>query len=116
MKLFRHDLHSLTGAYALDALEEGAESERFARHLDRCSSCASEVRGFREVATELAFAATGHATTRTARSGAGGGRPHPPASAPRSAATRGRGRASARMPRMPVGALALRGRRDGRRS
>ncbi len=58
MKLFRHDLHSLTGAYALDALEGGAESERFARHLDRCSSCASEVRGFREVATELAFAAT----------------------------------------------------------
>ncbi len=58
MKLFRHDLHSLTGAYALDALEKGAESERFARHLDRCSSCASEVRGFREVATGLAFAAT----------------------------------------------------------
>jgi anti-sigma factor RsiW len=58
MKLFRHDLHSLTGAYALDALEAGAESERFARHLERCSSCASEVRGFREVATGLAFAAT----------------------------------------------------------
>ncbi len=58
MKLFRHDLHSLTGAYALDALEAGAESERFARHLERCSSCAGEVRGFREVATGLAFAAT----------------------------------------------------------
>jgi anti-sigma factor RsiW len=58
MKLFRHDLHSLTGAYALDALEAGPESERFARHLDRCPSCASEVRGFREVATALAFAAT----------------------------------------------------------
>ena len=58
MKLFRRDLHSLSGAYALDALEQGAESERFARHLNRCPSCASEVREFREVATAMAFAAT----------------------------------------------------------
>jgi len=58
MKLFRRDLHSLSGAYALDALDQGAESERFARHLDRCPSCASEVRGFAEVATALALAAT----------------------------------------------------------
>jgi uncharacterized membrane protein len=57
MKLFRRDLHSLSGAYALDALEQGAESERFARHLNRCPSCASEVREFREVATAMAFAA-----------------------------------------------------------
>jgi anti-sigma-K factor RskA len=57
MKILRHDLHSLTGAYALDALEGGAEFERFTRHLSRCPSCASEVRGFREVATSLAFAA-----------------------------------------------------------
>ena len=58
MKLFRHDLHALSGAYALDALDQGAESERFARHLNRCPSCAGEVREFREVATALAFAAT----------------------------------------------------------
>ena len=58
MRLLRHDLHSLTGAYALDALEGGAERDRFSRHLNRCSSCASEVRGFREVATAMAFAAT----------------------------------------------------------
>ena len=58
MKLFRRDLHSLSGAYALHALEQGAESERFARHLNRCPSCASEVREFREVATAMAFAAT----------------------------------------------------------
>jgi hypothetical protein len=58
MKLFRRDLHSLSGAYALDSLEQGAESERFARHLNRCPSCAGEVREFREVATALAFAAT----------------------------------------------------------
>jgi anti-sigma-K factor RskA len=56
MRLLRHDLHSLSGAYALDALDPGAERERFTRHLSRCPSCASEVRGFREVATALAFA------------------------------------------------------------
>ena len=56
MRLLRHDLHSLSGAYALDALEAGGERDRFTRHLGRCPSCASEVRGFREVATALAFA------------------------------------------------------------
>ena len=58
MRLLRHDPHSLSGAYALDALELGAEHDRFTRHLSRCPSCASEVRGFREVATAMAFAAT----------------------------------------------------------
>jgi len=57
MRFFRHDLHSLSGAYALDALEAGSERDRFARHLSRCPSCAGEVRGFREVATAMAFAA-----------------------------------------------------------
>ena len=57
MRLLRHDLHSLSGAYALDALEPGAERDRFTRHLSRCQSCASEVRGFREVTTAMAFAA-----------------------------------------------------------
>jgi hypothetical protein len=58
MRFFRQDLHTLTGAYALDALEPGSELNRFNRHLNRCQSCASEVRGFREVATAMAFAAT----------------------------------------------------------
>ena len=53
----RRSLHALAGAYALDALDEGAERKRFARHLRRCTSCAEEMRGFREVATALAFAA-----------------------------------------------------------
>jgi len=57
MRFLRHDLHSLSGAYALDALEPGAERDRFTRHLSRCQSCAGEVRGFREVATAMAFAA-----------------------------------------------------------
>lgn len=56
-----HDLHSLSGAYALDALDSDAERDRFARHLSRCPSCANEVRGLREVATALAFAATAEA-------------------------------------------------------
>jgi hypothetical protein len=58
MRLFRQDLHSLAGAYALDAIEPGSELTRFNRHLARCQSCANEIRGFREVATAMAFAAT----------------------------------------------------------
>jgi hypothetical protein len=61
LRLLRHDLHSLAGAYALDALDSPAERDRFARHLSRCPSCAAEVRGFREVATAMAFAATAEA-------------------------------------------------------
>jgi anti-sigma factor RsiW len=57
MRFFRQDLHTLTGAYALDALD-GSELTRFSRHLNGCQSCASEVRGFREVATAMAFAST----------------------------------------------------------
>ena len=66
MRLLRHDLHSLSGAYALDALEAGSERDRFTRHLSRCQSCASEVRGFREVATAMAFAAAARAAGRAA--------------------------------------------------
>ncbi|TVZ00360.1 hypothetical protein EAS64_37625 [Trebonia kvetii] len=53
---WRRNLHALVGAYALDALGEGAERERFTRHLRRCTSCAEELRGLREVATALAYA------------------------------------------------------------
>ena len=56
MRLLRQDLHTLTGVYALDALDTGKELNRFNQHLNRCQSCASEVRGFREVATAMAFA------------------------------------------------------------
>jgi anti-sigma-K factor RskA len=57
VRFLRHDLHSLAGPYALDALEAGSEHDRFTRHLSRCQSCAAEVKGFREVATAMAFAA-----------------------------------------------------------
>ena len=56
MALLRNDQHTLTGVYALDALDTAAEVARFERHLNRCDSCTSEVRGFRETATRLAMA------------------------------------------------------------
>jgi len=51
----RHDLPQLTGAYAADALP-GAELAAFEKHLDRCPSCAEEVRGLRETAARLGIA------------------------------------------------------------
>jgi hypothetical protein len=56
VRLHRHELHTLTGSYALDAVP-GAESGEFQRHLRRCPSCAAEVRGLRETAARLALAA-----------------------------------------------------------
>ena len=67
MRLLRRDVHALAGVYALDALDPGAERDWFSRHLNRCQSCASEVRGFREVATALAFAAAAERTRSMAR-------------------------------------------------
>jgi anti-sigma-K factor RskA len=55
VKLLGHDLHILTGAYALDALES-AERDRFEHHLQRCQPCWHEVRGLHETATRLALA------------------------------------------------------------
>jgi anti-sigma-K factor RskA len=58
VKLLRHDLHTLTGVYALDAIE-GSERDRFERHLHRCQPCGNEVRGLRETAGRLAVAVAG---------------------------------------------------------
>lgn len=55
MKLLRRDLHGLSGAYALDALED-SERERFEQHLQHCQDCRQEVRGLRDTATQLALA------------------------------------------------------------
>ena len=58
MRFFwRRDLHALVGAYALDALD-GAERDRFERHLRGCRACESEVRCFAATATALAMATT----------------------------------------------------------
>jgi anti-sigma-K factor RskA len=51
----RHELHLLTGSYALDALTDDEQAE-FEKHLARCPSCAEEVRGLRETAARLAMA------------------------------------------------------------
>lgn len=46
------DVHALSGAYALDALEP-AEAAAFEQHLESCSSCRDEVRSLREAAGAL---------------------------------------------------------------
>lgn len=48
----RHELSALTGAYALDALDEQERTE-FEAHLAACADCAAEVRGLRAAAAEL---------------------------------------------------------------
>jgi anti-sigma-K factor RskA len=55
VKVLRRDPHSLSGAYALDALED-SEREHFEQHLQRCQDCQQEVRGLRDTATQLALA------------------------------------------------------------
>ena len=47
------DLHGLTGAYALDALDD-LERARFEKHLSGCEDCRAEVAELRETAALLA--------------------------------------------------------------
>jgi anti-sigma factor RsiW len=56
VKILRDEWHVLTGGYVLDALP-GPQREAFERHLHRCASCQTEVRGLRETAARLALAA-----------------------------------------------------------
>ena len=55
MRSLREELHTHTGAYALDALGT-AERDRFTRHLHRCPPCENEVRGLQETAARLGMA------------------------------------------------------------
>ena len=55
MRLFSRRVHELSGAYALDALDQ-AERERFERHLRRCPACAEDVSQMTSTATALALA------------------------------------------------------------
>jgi len=48
----RAELHSLAGAYALNAVS-AADQARFERHLAGCEQCRLEVRGFGETAARL---------------------------------------------------------------
>ena len=51
-----HDeIHELSAAYALNALDPGDEAE-FESHLARCAACREEVASLQEAATALAFA------------------------------------------------------------
>jgi anti-sigma-K factor RskA len=50
----QHDLHTLTGSYAVDALPPD-ELDEYERHLTHCGACAAEVRGLRETAARLAL-------------------------------------------------------------
>jgi anti-sigma-K factor RskA len=47
------DIHALSGAYALDALDD-VERAQFADHLAACAECRAEVRTFRETTSHLA--------------------------------------------------------------
>ncbi|OPC81148.1 hypothetical protein B4N89_09470 [Embleya scabrispora] len=49
------DLHTMTGAYALHALDED-ERREFESHLAECAACAREVREFRATSARLAVA------------------------------------------------------------
>jgi anti-sigma-K factor RskA len=49
------DLHTLSGAYAIDALSE-EEARQFARHLEECPACREEVRELRAAAARMGAA------------------------------------------------------------
>jgi anti-sigma factor RsiW len=49
------DVHTLTGAYSLDALDD-SEREEFERHLDACPTCTQEVAELRLTANRLGAA------------------------------------------------------------
>ena len=50
----RAEIHELSAAYALDALDP-AEREAFEQHLARCAECREAVAGFQDVAADLAY-------------------------------------------------------------
>jgi anti-sigma-K factor RskA len=57
------DLHLLTGAYALHALDD-VERRLFERHLAECPDCAQEVEELRATAARLGVAASGQPPSR----------------------------------------------------
>lgn len=59
----RADVHTLIGAYALDALDDD-ERAAFERHLAECEPCRDEVAGLRTIAVRLADAAAVPAPAR----------------------------------------------------
>jgi anti-sigma-K factor RskA len=103
------DIHALSGAYAVDALDD-AERARFEQHLAECAECRAEVASFRETTTLLTETAT-ETPPATLRDSVLGGirqvRPLPPeqASVPERLPTTVRGRR--RLPHLMVAAAAI---------
>jgi anti-sigma-K factor RskA len=56
MRRSQTDLHTLAGAYALDAVSD-ADRAQFEQHLARCEACAAEIRGLREATARLGASA-----------------------------------------------------------
>ena len=56
MRRGQTDLHTLAGAYALDAVPD-ADRARFERHLARCDACVQEIQGLREATARLGASA-----------------------------------------------------------
>ena len=79
------DIHALSGAYAVDALDD-IERAQFERHLAECPACTAEVSSLREAAALLAETTAAAPSAGAARAGARRHR-HGPSAAPR----RGRG-------------------------
>ncbi|TDD72182.1 hypothetical protein E1293_32995 [Actinomadura darangshiensis] len=50
------DLHTLAGAYALDAIDDDVERRRFEAHLAGCETCATELREFQATTARLGLA------------------------------------------------------------
>jgi hypothetical protein len=100
------DIHALSGAYAVDALDE-FERVQFERHLDDCATCRAEVDSLRAAATLLADTSAQPAPDSlraSVLSGIQTVRPLPPvvaAAAERTAATR------RRFPALVAAAVAL---------
>lgn len=78
------DIHALSGAYAVDALDEH-ERELFERHLTGCADCHAEVLSLREAAATLAETSAGSppaALRESVLSAISTVRPLPPVSTP----------------------------------
>ena len=74
------DIHALSGAYAVDALDD-IERAQFERHLAECAECRAEVDSLREAGGLLAEAVAADPARGSARPGARRhhDRPPPPA-------------------------------------
>ncbi|MFE2557828.1 anti-sigma factor domain-containing protein [Streptomyces sp. NPDC059352] len=101
------DLHTLTGAYVLDALDTEEEREAVERHLAHCAGCAQEVRELSETAARLGLAAAepvGPALRAEVLRRIAGVRQLPPVTAPADGRFRGGGRGLRRLPHWALAA------------